>query len=109
MCDAHAGTTGALRRADSTGDDMSVELSLEEIRSVAQQLGLVLLREDVVDAPYIGARQRVSRAPEGHLWHTHQRLLASRSWAEGSCVCCEEPPGKLPPAVPCQRWYGTAC
>mmetsp|Transcript_10931 Transcript_10931/g.32516 ORF Transcript_10931/g.32516 Transcript_10931/m.32516 type:complete len:209 (+) Transcript_10931:137-763(+) len=39
--------------ADSTGDDMSVELSLEEIRSVAQQLGLVLLREDVVDAPYI--------------------------------------------------------
>ena len=42
------------RRADSGYDDMSIELSLEEVIKLAGQMGFRMLRNETVQAPYMG-------------------------------------------------------
>ena len=41
-------------RADSGYDDMSIELSLEEVIKLAGQMGFRMLRNETVQAPYMG-------------------------------------------------------
>ena len=41
-------------RADSGYDDMSIELSLEEVVKLAGQMGFRMLRNETVQAPYMG-------------------------------------------------------
>ncbi len=58
--------------------ELSIEVSLDDVRAAAQAMGFRLLREETVDAPYMGGG---GRAGGGHTWHVaweHERVLRLR-------------------------------